>query len=407
MTSSTGLTAPMGSPERSRERMLLGQVSAAHLVSHVHITTIPALMPLLPAFFGASFVEIGLALTVFNLVSLLVQTPMGFATDRFGARRILLLGLVLGGASFLSLAVSPGYGWLLVAMAAAGLANGVYHPADYALLARGIDGSRMGRAFSIHTFAGYFGNAIAPPLLLGAAALAGVGQAFALAGLLALVVALLIVLAPVSPASAPAPRPRASDSAEEAVPRARLITPTVVSLMVLFVLLALSTGGLVSYAVTAFVRSYGLDLASASAALTLFLFASAVGVLAGGALADRTRRHGLVAAAAYLATAAITCALALTTPPALVVIGLMGLAGFLSGIITPSRDMMVRAAAPRGAEGIVFGIVSTGFNIGGLVGPLLFAFLIDKGQPRAIFAVAAVFMVLTVLLALVQDLRRS
>lgn len=407
MTSSTDITAPMGSPERSRERMLLGQVSAAHLVSHVHITTIPALMPLLPAFFGASFVEIGLALTVFNLVSLLVQTPMGFATDRFGARRILLLGLVLGGASFLSLSVSPGYGWLLVAMAAAGLANGVYHPADYALLARGIDGSRMGRAFSIHTFAGYFGNAIAPPLLLGAAALAGVGQAFALAGLLALVVALLIVLAPVSPASAPAPRPRATDSAGEAVPRARLITPTVVSLMVLFVLLALSTGGLVSYAVTAFVRSYGLDLASASAALTLFLFASAVGVLAGGALADRTRRHGLVAAAAYLATAAITCALALTTPPAMVVIGLMGLAGFLSGIITPSRDMMVRAAAPRGAEGIVFGIVSTGFNIGGLVGPLLFAFLIDNGQPRAIFAVAAVFMVLTVLLALVQDLRRA
>lgn len=407
MTSSTDLTAPMGGPERSRERILLGQVSAAHLVSHVHITTIPALMPLLPAFFGASFVEIGLALTVFNLVSLLVQTPMGFATDRFGARRILLLGLVLGGASFLSLAVSPSYWWLLVAMAAAGLANGVYHPADYALLARGIDGSRMGRAFSIHTFAGYFGNAIAPPLLLGAAALAGVGQAFALAGVLALVVALLIVLAPVSHGSAPTPRARAAEGSQEALPRARLITPTVVSLIVLFVLLALSTGGLVSYAVTAFVRSYGLDLASASAALTLFLFASAIGVLAGGALADRTRRHGLVAAGAYLATAVITFALALATPPALVVIGLMGLAGFLSGIITPSRDMMVRAAAPRGAEGIVFGIVSTGFNIGGLIGPLLFAFLIDNGQPRAIFAVTAVFMVLTVLLALMQDRRRT
>ncbi|WP_439575507.1 MFS transporter [Phreatobacter sp.] len=407
MTSSSDISAPMGGPARSGERILLGQVSMAHLVSHVHITTVPALMPLLPAFFGASYVEIGLALTVFNLVSLLVQTPMGFATDRFGARRILLLGLVLGGSSFLSIAVSPSYVWLLIAMAAAGLANGVYHPADYALLARGIDGSRMGRAFSIHTFAGYFGNAIAPPLLLGAAALAGVGQAFALAGVLAFVVAVLIILTPVGEGGARSTAARQADGPQEALPRASLITPTVISLIGLFVLLALSTGGLVSYAVAAFVQGYGLDLASASAALTAFLFASALGVLAGGALADRTRRHGLVAAAAYLATAVITAGLALTTPSAVVVIILMGLAGFLSGIITPSRDMMVRAAAPRGAEGIVFGIVSTGFNIGGLIGPLLFAFLLDRGQPRAIFAVAAVFMVLTVLLALVQERRRT
>lgn len=406
MSSSSDVSAPTGGPARSHERALLGQVSMAHLVSHVHITTVPALMPLLPAFFGASFVEIGLALTVFNLVSLLVQTPMGFATDRFGARRILLLGLLLGGSSFLSIAVSPGYVWLIVAMAGAGLANGVYHPADYALLARGIDGSRMGRAFSIHTFAGYFGNAIAPPLLLGAAALAGVGQAFALAGVLAFAVALLIVLSPAG-SQEQAIAARAAEGTREAVPRASLITPTVISLVVLFVLLALSTGGLISYAVTAFVRSYGLDLASASAALTAFLFASALGVLAGGALADRTRRHGLVAAGAYLMTAVMTAGLALTTPPAMIVIGVMGLAGFLSGIITPSRDMMVRAAAPRGAEGIVFGIVSTGFNIGGLIGPLLFAFLLDNGQPRAIFAVTATFMVLTVLLALAQEWRRA
>lgn len=407
MTTSSDAPVPAGGPARSRERILLGQVSAAHLVSHVHITTIPALMPLLPAFFGASFVEIGLALTVFNLVSLLVQTPMGFATDRLGARRILLFGLVLGGASFLSLAVSPSYWWLLVAMAAAGLANGVYHPADYALLARGIEGSRMGRAFSIHTFAGYFGNAIAPPLLLGAAAIAGVGQAFAVAGVLAIAVAVLIVLAPAGEETARATGTRPAAGSVDAAPRAGLITPTVISLIVLFVLLALSTGGLVSYSVAAFVQGYSLDLASASAALTAFLFASAIGVLAGGVLADRTQRHGLVAAGAYLLTAVISAALVFVSPPAILVIVLMGLAGFLSGIITPSRDMMVRAAAPRGAEGIVFGIVSTGFNIGGLIGPLLFAFLMDRGQPRAIFAVAAVFMVLTVLLALAQERRRA
>ncbi|MBY0362868.1 MAG: MFS transporter, partial [Phreatobacter sp.] len=188
-------------------------------------------------------------------------------------------------------------------------------------------------------------------------------------------------------------------------PRARLITGAVVGLIAMYVLLSLSTGGIQSFSASALVMGYGIDLAGANAALTVFLFMSAGGVLAGGALADRTRRHGLVAAAAFLGTSVIAGTMALTQPSAAVATLLLGAAGFLSGIITPSRDMLVRAAAPKGAEGIVFGIVSTGFNIGGLIGPLLYAALLDQGQPRAIFAVAAVFMLLTVTLTLIQDRR--
>ncbi|WP_296573036.1 MFS transporter [Phreatobacter sp.] len=391
---------------RPAERMLLGQVSLAHLVSHVHIMTVPALLPLLPGHFGSSFIEIGVALTLFNLVSLVVQAPMGFVSDRLGARPVLVAGLFVGGLSFIGLALSPGYAMLLVAMAGAGLANGVYHPANYALLARGIDGARMGKAFSIHTFAGYLGTAIAPPLLLGTAALLGVSQAFAVAGLLGLGVGLLtLVSGGNAPVVRPEPRAEAAEAGRPRPPRVRLITGTVIGLMAMYVLLSLSTGGIQSFSASALVMGYGIDLAGANAALTVFLFMSAGGVLAGGALADRTRRHGLVAAAAFLGTSVIAGTMALTQPSAVVATLLLGAAGFLSGIITPSRDMLVRAAAPKGAEGIVFGIVSTGFNIGGLIGPLLYAALLDQGQPRAIFAVAAVFMLLTVTLTLIQDRR--
>lgn len=393
---------------RSAERLLLGQVSLAHLVSHLHIMTVPALLPVLPGHFGRSFLEIGFALTVFNLVALVVQTPMGFVSDRFGPRRVLIAGLVVGGLGFIGLALHPSYPALLAAMVVAGIANGVYHPADYALLARGIDGKRMGKAFSIHTFAGYLGTAIAPPLLLGAAALFGVAEAFALAGAMGLAVALLLAVTP-------APRQMRGREAEPGegtdggprpgAMRAGLVTVPVLVLMAMFVLLNLSTGGIQSFSASALVMGYGIDLGAANMALTVFLFMSAAGVLAGGTLADRTARHGLVAAGAFLLTAVIAGALALSAPPAPVVTLLLGLAGFLSGIITPSRDMLVRAAAPKGAEGIVFAIVSTGFNIGGLVGPLLYAALLDQGLPWAVFAVAAVFMLLTVAMTLFQDLR--
>src|SRR5690606_28871641 len=142
---------------------------------------IPALLPLLPGRLGVGFVELGFALSVFNVVSTLVQAPLGFAVDRYGARRMLLCGLALGSASFLLLAIAPRYAFVLLAMVLAGVANGVYHPADYALLSRGISSARMGRAFSIHTFAGYLGGAIAPALLMTIATMASIEGAFLVA----------------------------------------------------------------------------------------------------------------------------------------------------------------------------------------------------------------------------------
>jgi MFS family permease len=83
----------------------------------------------------------------------------------------------------------------------------------------------------------------------------------------------------------------------------------------------------------------------------------------------------------------------------------MGLTGFLFGIVQPARDMLVRKAAPPGAAGRVFGIVSTGFNIGGIVGPALFGFLMDQGAPRWIFGSAVVFMLATAALGLIEERR--
>jgi MFS family permease len=45
----------------------------------------------------------------------------------------------------------------------------------------------------------------------------------------------------------------------------------------------------------------------------------------------------------------------------------------------------VRAVTPRGAYGRVFGFVSTGFNIAGIVSPLIFGQLLDHGRVREIF----------------------
>jgi MFS family permease len=103
---------------------------------------------------------------------------------------------------------------------------------------------------------------------------------------------------------------------------------------------------------------------------------------------------------------AIIVLIAMFTPHPVLLIAMMTVAGFLSGVITPSRDMLVRKAAPPGAAGRAFGIVSTGFNMAGIISPLLFGWIMDQSMPRGVFWLAAFFMALTVVLALVTDRRR-
>ena len=85
------------------------------------------------------------------------------------------------------------YTSLIVCAALLGLANSVYHPCDYAILSTHMDEARMGRAFSIHTFAGFLGGAVAPAIMAALVASVGGLGALIVAGAVGPVVALLLM----------------------------------------------------------------------------------------------------------------------------------------------------------------------------------------------------------------------
>jgi MFS family permease len=374
---------------------LVGLVSAAHLVSHYYIILLAPLLPFVRDAYGVSYTEIGLALAAFNIVSAILQTPAGFLVDWLGARILLIAGLAIGGVAFIVVGMVDSF-WIFVAMfALAGVGNTVYHPADYALLSKHVPAKRIGQAFSIHTFAGMLGTAVAPASLLIMQNLWGWRGAFIGAGLFGIAVALLLLMLREGDAPATA-APRKADDTSPVGWQLLLSAPILLNLL-FFMLTALLSGGMFTYSVVALGALHGTPVTLANGALTSLLLMSALGVLIGGLLVAKTTRHGLVASLGLVGMAITPALLAGFDFGAVALIAVMTAFGFCFGVIMPSRDMIVRGITPPGSFGKVFGFVTTGFNIGGIVSPMVFGALMDAGHPALVFWSVAAFALIAVL----------
>jgi MFS transporter, FSR family, fosmidomycin resistance protein len=401
-STSEPLALPAAKAGWSRDTKVIALIAIAHFVSHVHVMLLPPILGQVREAFGVSYTQIALALTAFNVASALLQTPAGFLVDRIGPRLMLTAGLILAGTAITAAALLPGYWFFVIAYALMGVANTVYHPADYSILSAAIDGKKIGKAFSIHTFAGYLGFGVTPAMVLACAAIWDWRGAFLFAAGLSFAVALLLIVAG-SVLPRVVRKPMGPSRAEAKVGLGLLLSPPILRNLLFFFCLAMASGGIQTFTVVGMGALHGTPASVANIALSGFLLFSAGGVLLGGIIADRTPHHERVAAVGFACTAAMAILMAWVNMPAAILIGVMSLGGLLNGIIQPSRDMMVRAVTPPGSFGKVFGFVTTGFNLGGMVSPLLFAWLMDRGEPRAIFMIVVAF----IFLALVTVITRA
>jgi FSR family fosmidomycin resistance protein-like MFS transporter len=181
-----------------------------------------------------------------------------------------------------------------------------------------------------------------------------------------------------------------------------LLSGPILRNLLFFFCLAMANGGIQTFSVVSLGAIHGTSAEVANIGLSGFLLFSAAGVLLGGIIADRTPHHERVAAIGFACTSTMAVLLGWVDMPAAVLIFVMSLGGLLNGMIQPSRDMMVRAVTPPGSFGKVFGFVTTGFNLGGMVAPLIYAWLMDHGQPQMIYAIVVVFILLALVTAMTR-----
>jgi MFS family permease len=392
---------------RASDVRVIGLISLAHGSSHFFHLILPSMFPWLKDAFALSYAELGLLMSIFFVVSCVVQAASGFLVDRIGARPVLFAGVGLLVLAALTYSQSNGYFMLVMGAVFAGCGNGVFHPVDYTLINHKISPPNLPYAYSMHGVTGYLGWAAAPAFMVGVTQLADWRIAFLSAALLETLV--LIVLWLNRSQLFDNVRERQEQSHQDAQvvnPGGKPVSPfaflklEAVWLCWLFFFFSMAaTSSLQSFAPSALNQIYDIAISVGSYFITLLALGSAGGVLLGGYLAAKLKVPEKIVSACLTVTV-LTCLLLASGLMSVDVIpALFFLIGLGYGIVGPSRDLLVKSATPQGVSGSVYGIVYSGIDLGAAVGPFIFGFFMDANLPRALFIGIACFQLMLILTA--------
>ena len=400
------------SPQRSlgADAQLIGLVGLAHAISHFSQLILPPLFPWIKDAFALTYTELGAVLTVFFVVSCVVQAASGFLVDKMGPRPVLFAGLGLLALSGFVYAMAQAYWMLFVAAALAGIGNGVFHPVDYTLFNRKVAPTRLGHAYSVHGITGSLGWALAPVFVVPLAMAFSWRVALAAAGGVALLVLVVLWL-----------NRRVLELDVKEVHKATgqgaqhtggefdfLRIPAVWMCFGFFFLYAVVISVVQTFAPSAAAHLHAVPVALVAMCLTAYMVASAGGMLVGGFLVADPSRSERVVAVGFGLAASVALVLALADFPPVIVPVLFGAMGFASGIAGPSRDLLVKRSTPPNATGRVYGVVYAGLDIGQATAPLIFGALMDHGQYRSVILGLAVVQAALIAGAFnVQRVRRT
>ena len=381
-------------------------VGMAHGLSHFFHMLLPALFPLFIRDFGFSYSELGLLVTIFFVISGFGQALSGFIVDRLGARPVLFVALGCFVLAALATATAGGYAGLVLAAALAGLGNSPFHPVDFTILNKRVSAPRLGHAFSVHGISGNLGWAAAPVFVAGLTlALGSWRYAAAAAAGLALLVLILIWL------NRDALDDRAGEWAHEAGAKTEGTVPPVEhplaflrmsSVWLCFSFFFWTTAALSAiqgFASPALQQMFGLPLSVTAFVVTGYMLCGAAGMVLGGFLVARTERLERIIGACMLSSAVMLSITGAGILPGMASAALAAFAGFGVGLAGPSRDMLIRRAAPPDATGRVYGTVYSGLDLGFALAAPVFGALLDAGSPSTVFYGAALALAIGVVSA--------
>ncbi|MGA0608641.1 MFS transporter [Caldimonas sp. KR1-144] len=409
MSSTAPATTPAIAVPLKQDARTIGLIGLAHGTSHFFHMLLPPLFPAFIRDFGLSYSELGLLVTIFFVISGIGQALSGFLVDRVGARPVLFVALSCFVFAALAAASANGFAGLLLAASLAGLGNAPFHPVDFTILNKRVSQPRLGHAFSVHGITGNLGWAAAPVFYTALTAATGSWRLAYVGGAIVAAVVLLTMLlhrdALDDRQGAWAHEKKAGAGLADEHPMAFLKLPSVWLCFSFFFWTTAALSAIQSFASPALQQMYGLPLSITAFVVTGYMLCGAVGMVIGGFLVARVQRLERTIAAAMAVAAGLLMLAGSGWLPGLAAAGVAALAGFGTGLAGPSRDMLIKRAAPPGATGRVYGTVYSGLDLGFAVAAPVFGALLDHGSPNAVFHGSALALALGVASASLVGLR--
>ena len=373
---------------------VIGLVGLAHASSHFSHLLLPALFPVFMKEFGLSFAELGFLSTVFFFISGSGQALSGFLVDRVGARPVLFASLGCFIAACLAGYLAQGYWGLMAVAVFAGLGNAPFHPVDFSILNQRVSAHRLGYAYSMHGLSGNLGWALAPVFLMGFTAWGDWRLGYLAAALMyAAILALLVLQRRRLYTQGVVHARQGGASAGTSFLR----MPVVWWCFAFFLLSTMTLAVVQNFSVSIMQAMHGVSFESATTMLTAYMLCGAVGVFIGGVVAARVPLHSDRVVAWCMGVGAVLMALAGTGwLGGLGSMAVLAATGFAVGVGGPSRDMMIKKAAPKGATGRVYGTVYSGLDLGFAIAPMIYGVFMDRHWYATTMIVAAVLLMASV-----------
>jgi len=399
--SSSSIALPLPTGHGKTSFRILGAISTSHLINDMMQSLILAMYPILKGGFHLSFTQIGLITLTYQLTASLLQPIVGWYTDRSPKPYSLPFGMTSTLCGLLLLAYAPDFGTILLAAALVGTGSAIFHP-ESSRIARLASGGQHGLAQSVFQVGGNTGTAIGP--LIAAAVVVPFGQHsvawFGLAALLGIVLLLQVSRWYATHHIAPAAG-RVRKAIEAPRPR-NVVLGAIVVLMVLIFSKYFYVAGLGSFYTFYLMEKFGLSVQSAQVHLFVFLFASAVGTVAGGPIGDRIGRKPVIWAS-ILGVAPFALLLPYAnlfwTTTLTIVIGLI-LSSAFSAILVYAQELMPGKVGM--VSGLFFGFA---FGMGGL-GAAVLGVLADRTSIEFVYKGIAYLPLLGVVAAFLPKSRR-
>ena len=388
-------------PTRGDPAFVVGIISSGHFLSHVYLLAYPPLFPILGAEFDVSTTQLGLLVTAIYVPTLLFQVPLGDIVDRIGAKRVLTAGMVVTALGITLSGLAPAYGFLLACAFVSGIGQSVFHPANYAFLETVTEDGTEGKAFSAHTFGGFAGFAAAPVIIGTLGIMYSWQFALLTVGSIGFLFAafLYTTTEPVHYNTIQIEPSPGSDSSftlrvSETLTAIRAFLDRDLVLVFMFYLVSMmAIVGLQSFTTVLGVSTFGFTESAANTVLTAYLVATAIGVIAGGPLADFFPVERVILGLFTVAASGVGIIVATAPAPGfLAVIFVFAIVGGLMGAALPSRDKLANSFADPTATGKSFGFFFTGLSLGAVIAPVIIGSVIDAVSAAAAFGIIAGFL---------------